>query len=154
MMSVLHVPFGWKKQWNHIINKVKANSAFQKHNEEYLRQCEQRGSLEVPFYIPLANSLNAILDTASLSLSKGPGSPQRWFVNHPKKLSGGVLNKTSLSPDLVVRHDELNSKTAEFHWANILHVLEVKPYDSALCDGTNLPRLLVNCKPVASFFLG
>ena len=40
------------------------------------------------------------------------------------------------------------------HWANALHILEVKPYDSAICDGTTIPRLIVDGKHVSSSLRG
>ena len=40
------------------------------------------------------------------------------------------------------------------HWANALHILEVKPYDSAICDGTTIPRLIVDGQHVSSSLRG
>jgi hypothetical protein len=72
---------------------------------------------------------------------------QYYHVNDPKKLRGGVINVTGLSPDIVVLHEGCRpSKRRNLHWANTLHILEVKPYDNAICDGKDVPRLLVNGK--------
>ena len=54
------------------------------------------------------------------------------------------MNKKSLSPDLVLLHGNRpcpDSEVNSIHLANPLQVLEVKPYDNALCDGSTIPRL-------------
>ena len=59
------------------------------------------------------------------------------------------MNKKSLSPDLVLLHENRPYPDPEvdpIHWANPLQVLEVKPYDSALCDGRNIARLCLDGK--------
>ena len=60
------------------------------------------------------------------------------------------MGKKGLSPDLVLLHKNRPPPRAGvnklLHWANPLQVLEVKPYDNALCDGKNMPRLVVGGK--------
>jgi len=67
-----------------------------------------------------------------------------YHVNSLKKLQGGIFNKANLSPDLVVLHKKNDtSEPHSLHWANTLHILEVTPHDNAVCDGENMPRLVV-----------
>ena len=44
--------------------------------------------------------------------------------------------------------------SGRLHWANALHILEVKPSDSAICDGTTIRRLIVDGKHIPSFLSG
>lgn len=73
---------------------------------------------------------------------------QYYHVNHSKHVKGGMMNKKGLSPNLVLLHQNRphphQSKSESLHWANPLHVLEVKPYDNALCEGKNMPRLVID----------
>jgi len=147
MKYVLHVPDDWKTAWGPAIEAIKADPDFKGHHEEYCKQCNKYGSQEESFYAPLVNTANAVLDVLSRSTFDGisPKIPQYYHVNDPKKLRGGVFNKFNLSPDLVLLHDECQpSEKEDLHWANPLHILEVKPYDNALCDGTRLPRLVID----------
>ena len=153
MKSVLHVPDDWKTAWGPAIEAVKADPDFKKHYEEYCKQCNKFGSREGPFYAPLMNTANAVLGVLSRSMFDGisPNIPQYYRVNDPKKLRGGVFNKFNLSPDLVLLHSECQpSEEEDLHWANPLHILEVKPYDNALCDGTSMPRLVIDGKCATS----
>ena len=156
MKSVLHVPADWKTQWGPVIEAVKADQEFREHHEGYCRQCDKSGSPEKSFYDPLRNTANAVLRVLSRSSSDDdPGNPQYYHVNDPKKLQGGVINRVNLSPDLVVLHDDCQPSRAEgLHWANALHVLEVKPYDGAICDGANIPGLVTDGEPAANSFRG
>ena len=72
------------------------------------------------------------------------GIPQRYHVSNAKKFQGGIFNKADLSPDLVVLHEKCGNNPTGVHWANALHILEVKPQGTAICDGRNMPRLVVN----------
>ncbi|KAF9644498.1 hypothetical protein BDM02DRAFT_3272377 [Thelephora ganbajun] len=147
MKNVLHVPDDWKTEWGPAIEAVKTDQKFEKHHEEYCQHCGRSSSQEVSFYKPLMNAANAVLDVLSRSTlgDASSGVPQYYHVNDPKKLRGGVINRVSLSPDLVVLHKECQpSKGEQLHWANPLHILEVKPFDGALCDGMNMPRLVVD----------
>jgi len=146
MKYVLRVPHDWKTKWKSVIETTKAAPEFKSHHEEYCRRCENSGLSEVAFYEPLANTANAVLDVLSRSGLDGvdTGIPQTYHVNNPRKLQGGVFNKSNLSPDLVVLHEEYDTtKPNSVHWANALHVLEVKPHDNAICDGEHMPRLVV-----------
>jgi hypothetical protein len=46
------------------------------------------------------------------------------------------------------------SVVSPLNWANALHALEVKAYDTAICDGGCIPRLIVNGKHVPSSHRG
>jgi len=145
LKSVLHVPPDWKSKWKATIDAVKADDKFVAHHGEYCCQCGICGSLEKLFYEPLMKTTNAVLDTVALCNPNGvSGNPQYYRVNSETTLRGGVMNKHSLAPDLVVLHEQVSSYTGDLHWANALHVLEVKPHDGAICDGEKLPRLVVD----------
>ena len=53
---------------------------------------------------------------------------------------------SNLSPDVFVLHKDCRPFEGNLHWANPLHILELKPYDSAICDGLDVPRLVVKGK--------
>jgi hypothetical protein len=148
MKHVLHVPDNWKTEWGPAIEAVKADPDFKNHHKEYCERCNEFGSHEESFYAPLMNTANAALDVLSRSTFDGISRkiPQYYRVNDPKKLRGGIFNKFNLSPDLVLLHDDCQPSKQDFHWANPLHILEVKPYDNALCDGTNIPELVIDGK--------
>ena len=146
MKVVLRVPDDWRETWEEPMTAVKSDKNFNKYHREYCQQCETVGSLESSFYVPLVNTTNAILAVLRRpEFSTTAGRPQHYVVNDPQKLRGGVMNKANLSPDLVLLDDECKpSGTSSLHWANALHVLEVKPHDGAICDGENMPRLVVD----------
>ena len=150
LKSVLHAPNDWKTQWNPAIEKVKTNENFKAHHKKYCQQCEEVGALETMFYRPLADTANAVLDVVSWPEFKDisdSGNPQYYQVYNKKSLRGGVMSKKNLSPDLVVLHKDLKPVPGKnLRWANALHVLEVKPSDAAICDGMNMPRLIVDGK--------
>ena len=148
MKRVLHVPDDWKTQWSRAIKAIKADAEFKEYHGEYCKLCEENGGHERNFYPALVGTANAILGVLARSRFRGIPLEKRqyYYVSDPVHLNGGVM---SLSPDLVLLHenravpDETN-KT--LHWANPLQVLEVKPYDNALCDGRYMPRLVVGGK--------
>ncbi|KAF9789753.1 hypothetical protein BJ322DRAFT_1105614 [Thelephora terrestris] len=156
LQSALHVPRDWRTLWGPAIEAVKANKEFRKGKTEYCKQCNDGGSVEKPFYEPLMETANAVLDVVSASKFDGiSGTPQYYHVNDRGKLQGGVINNSDLSPDLVVLHKGCqateDSQTTgelrppkEIHWANALHVLEVKSHNTAICDGDHIPRLIIN----------
>lgn len=151
MKSVLHVPADWKTRWRLDIDTVKANPTFREHHNEYCQQCNDDGTREESFYAPLVKIADAILEVASRSneLKIAPGNPQRYVVDDPKRLRGGVVNRVSLSSDIVVLHGGFGpTKRQRLHWANAFHMLEVKPFDNALCEGRSVPRLVVDGKRV------
>ena len=104
------------------------------------------------FYPALMETANAVLNVVAKSRFKGIPSEilQYYHVSHPDHLKGGVMGKKGLSPDLVLLHNNrpppCPGVNKSLHWANPLQVLEVKPYDNALCDGKNMPRLVVGGK--------
>ena len=161
MENVLHVPNDWRKKWGGEITKIKHDSTFVAALMSYTDQCNTSGALERDFYQPLVKTTNAILDFSQLS-SQGcikPRTPQRYVVNDPKKISCGVMN--DLSPDIVAVHqdflphmgdEEGPGKKPSMTWAHPLQMLEVKPWDNALVDGSCMPRLGVNGERVDTFW--
>jgi len=120
--------------------------------------CEEGGTLEKSFYTPLMETANAVLDVVSWSDFKDIPSEKHQYchVNNSNHNQGGVVNKNGLSPDLVLLHKNhpcpRPDSNKSLHWVNLLHALEVNLYDSALCDGRNMPRLVVDGKcPMDSF---
>ena len=149
MKYVLHVPDDWQTRWKPAIDAVKANKRFDKYHKTYCKLCERNGTLEKDFYQPLMETANAILSvvTSKTSFNGIPSKKRQYYhINNPNHVKGGVMNKKGLSPDLVLLHKDrpLPGADTSLHWANPLHVLEVKPYDSAICDGRNMPRLVVD----------
>ena len=150
MKSVLHVPDDWKTRWGPAIDAVKADAKFTEHYKEYCGLCEEGGTLEKDFYPPLMETANAVLEVLSQSNFNDIPSKKRQYyhVNDPNHIKGGVMSKSGLSPDPILlhkNHPHPNSKRS-LHWANPLHVLEVKPYNNALCDGNTIPRLVIDGK--------
>jgi len=152
MKRVLHVPDDWKTRWGPAIEAVKADMEFDENHKNYCRLCEESGTLEKKFYPALTETANAVLGVVSQSNFKDipSGRRQYYYVSDPEHLKGGVMSKKNLSPDVVLLHkNRVRPKPGvnkTLHWANPLHVLEVKPYDSALCDGESIPRLVVDGK--------
>jgi len=150
MKCVLDVPKDWNTQWKSVIDAVKADPNFGKHHKEYFEYCDGPGKREAPLYEPLAEMANTILDVCSKLGVTGSGIRQAYHVNSTKKLQGGIFNKADLSPDLVVLHEDCDPDSNNLHWANALHVLEVKPYGNAICDGKDMPRLIVDGEQATS----
>jgi len=156
MENVLHVPKNWKKLWGPTINYIKHNEKFSSPHRKYTSKCGARGLLEQQLYEPLVEMGNAILDLSESPIadeSVKARTPQRYLRNDPKQVFGGVMN--NLKPDVVaVHHDFLHNlgpgemaeqrlKGTNLSWAQPLQVLEVKPCDNALVDGSYMPRLKV-----------
>ena len=158
MKNVLHVPAEWKTDWKAAIKAVKTNSRFDGYHKDYCKRCNDRSSVESVFYEPLVDLANTALDVLSEPRFEGifpeTTHPHRYRVNDPKKLRGGIFNKSDLSPDLIALDEGLDkaSKGENLHWANPLHILEVKPHDNALCDGSTMPRLVVDGEHTENFF--
>jgi hypothetical protein len=154
MKTVLHAPDDWKTQWGRAIEAVKADPKFTEHHKGYCELCENGGTVEEPFYVPLVNTANAVLavlDTLTLD-HISCGTPQRYHVNHPRRPQGGVMDKSGLSPDLITLHKLcLPPEEGRPHWANLLHILEVKPFDNSICDATHMPRLIVDGRRAMNF---
>ena len=149
LKNVLHVPDDWRDQWKSAIDAVKEDQNFIKHHNDYCNRCNDFNSVERAFYEPLIETANAVLAVVTDSNNKfdniSSNVPQRYHVNDPDKLRGGIFNKAHLSPDVIALHESCGrAEGEELHWANPLHVLEVKPFDNALCDGTTIPRLVVD----------
>ena len=163
MKRVLHVPEDWRKLWGPTINQIKLSGPFSTAHSKYTRKCETHGILERKFYKPLADIGNAILDFSKSSeddLVK-PRTPQRYLVNDPLGIHCGVMN--DLKPDVVAVHSgflpnilseerkKRRLRESNLTWAQPLQVLEVKPWDNALVDGSCMPRLKVDGEPEISF---
>ena len=155
LKTVLHVPEDWKTKWKLAIDAVKADVEFNKNHETYCELCEKRGTLEEDFYPSLMGMANAALNVLYRTPFEGiPADKRQYYhVNNPDIFKGGVMNKRGLSPDLVVLHkDRPGDYKKPPHWANPLHILEVKPFDNALCEGRNIPRLVVDGEHTTRFF--
>jgi len=162
MKNVLHVPDNWKELWGRTIRRIKRDRTFSTAHWDYSRQCGTQGVQEWRFYKPLVDMGNAILDFFGSSPDDcaKPQTPQCYLRNDPKRVLCGAMN--DLSPDLVAVHhdflshlhpgesDEQRLKRSNLTWAQPLQVLEVKPWDSALVDGSCMPRLKANGKPTTT----
>ena len=150
LKSVLHAPDDWKTKWERAITEVKKNKKFLESYNAYCEECNRCGGHEVEFYKPLIDTANAVLDVISDSKV---GAPHYYHRSDPKHIKGGIMDFAGLCPDVVVLHrDYDSSQRGNLHWANPLHVLEVKPSDAAICDGENIPRLMVDGKQPTSTF--
>ena len=151
MKRVLHVPNNWKTRWRKAIGAVERDQKFKQHHQEYCRLCNEGGTQEKDFYPELMEMANAVLVVVSQPRFENiipTGQRQYYHINDPNHLRGGMMSKKGLSPDLVLLHGghPTPDKNTSLHWANPLHVVEVKPSDNALSDGTNMPRLVVGGK--------
>ena len=157
MKSVLHVPHDWKDAWGPAITAVKTNEIFTKFHTQYCQKCEQPGLPEESFYTPFVDTMSAVLDVLSQSQFGGISTAtlRCYPVNDPKVLSGGVISRRSLSFDSVAPHHDCRPpKENKLHWTNPLHIIEVRPYNSAIFDGKNIPRLVVDGEPATNLFCG
>lgn len=156
MECVLNVPGNWKGEWAGTIRKVKNDRTFRAAYEGYCDKLNSQSFEEAELYEPLVSIANAIFNVAKSSSEESaiPATDLRYLVNDPKRVVDGVM--TDLSPDIVAvdkgflrhmhpeeRRTRKVSKTS-LTWAQPLRVLEVKPWNGALVDGTFMPRLLVN----------
>jgi len=150
MKQVLHVPDDWKTRWGPAIDAVKADGEFKRHHEQYCKMCNEGMTPEKEFYSPLMETANAVLEVVSRSNFNHIPSERRQYycVSDPSHLRGGVMSKKNLCPDIVLLHKNRtppeDTKEKLVYWANPLHVLEVKPYDNAICDGARMPHLIVD----------
>ena len=130
MKNALHVPDDWKTRWGPAIGAVKAHLEFEKYHEEHRRHCGMPESHKASFYEPLINTAKAVLDVTSRSTYNRISSEVRQShrANDAKKP--------------VEKEDP--------QWTNPLHLLGVKAYGSVICDGTNLPGLVVGGEPPTS----
>ena len=144
MKRVLHVPEDWRTEWRPVIEAVLSNPEFKNNHEEYRKCCNNRSAREVSFYGPLMGAANAVLSVLSRPQFSGSdsGIPQLYHVNDPKKFQGGSFSRANLPPDPIVLPEGCGTEAKRVRWANALHILEVKPYGTAICDGDNMPRLV------------
>jgi len=146
MKYVLHVPEDWETKWRPALDAVKADANFKKYYENYCGLCGGNGALEQKnSYPPLVETANAVLDVVSRSNFNNILSETRRCY----RVGGGVMDIDENHPRPGPDADK------SLHRANPLHVLEVKPYDNVICDGKNMPRLVVNGKcPAGPFSVG
>ena len=158
MKHVLHVPEDWEDLWGRTIRRVRRDSVFSKAQWKYYEQCGTPGVKECDLYGPLIAMGNAILNLSTTSNDAViPRTPQRYLRNDPKGILCGVMK--DLSPDIVAVHEDFLPhilpeeretgclEQSNLTWAQPLQVLEVKPWDGALVDGSCMPKLKVNGKP-------
>jgi len=140
---VLHVPDDWKAVWGPAIEAVKVDSAFNKYHKGYFEHCDRFGPQEYTFHGLVTDTVNAILEVWSRSTSGDTPSKvsQYYRVNDLREPPDGVTNRVNPSRGLLVLH-----KGEDVHWANLLHILQVKPDGGGLCDGKKIPRLVSNGK--------
>ena len=154
MERVLRVPKDWKNDWKRIIDKIKMSKDFLDPHLAYTRLCDTTGGQEEAFYKPLVDMTNAILTIwERLSGDTENVTHQRYLRNDPHNVRCGMMN--DLSPDIIAVHGDSLTRIQErklqgsnMTWAQPLQVLEVKPSDNALVDGSCMPRLKVNGESV------
>ena len=122
MKTVLHVPVDWKTLWGPAIEAIKEDCEFKEHRGQYLLQCNNPASPEKSFYEPFMNLMNVIVDTLLRYDLSGICRGSQYHHHQNCRLSG----------------------TKHLHWPNPLHVLEAGQYGNTLCDGDNIPRLVVD----------
>ena len=146
--SVLHVPSDWKTLWGRAIEAVKENEKFKESLKTYREECDKCDLREKSFLEPLMHAVNTVLDVMSApefnSISR---TSQCHHLNDPMHIRGGVMDSFGLSSDL--RKDYQPSTRRDLQ---PLHILEVSPYDGAICDGIGVPRLMVDGKPMTRPF--
>ena len=132
MKYVLHIPDDWKTTWGPAIEAVKVDPDFKSQYAEYCKGCDKFGTKEEISFVPSVNTANAALDIFSRSTFDGI---------------------PPISPHLVVLDKDCQpSKVGDPYGVNPLHVLEVKGRGGALCDGRNMPRLVVDGNCATSSF--
>jgi len=159
MKHVLHVPEDWKELWGENIKKIKRDPAFSFAHLDYSSKCRTQG-VGGRFYKPLVDMANVIFSCSESSQRDCVKSRanQRCLRNYSKGVRMGVMN--DLSPGLVAvhnglpqlypeEHEEQHIKHNNISWAH-LQMLKVKPSGGALVDGSSMPRLKVNGKPVGT----
>ena len=132
MKSVLRVPVDWNTLWDPVIEAIKEDCRFKKYHGQYLQQCIDPALPGKSFYEPLMNVVNAIVDALPRCDLSGISRGSQYHHHQNCPLPG------------------MNN----LHWADPLHVLEAGQYNNTLCDGKNMPRLVVNGTFAVIFFHG
>lgn len=160
MTHVLHVPADWEVSWARTIRRIKRDPAFHTAHWSFTRECGTQGVPEWRLYKPLVDMTNIIVGLSSDVLPAKSGTRVHYLRNDPHGILHGLMN--DLKPDIVAVHDDffprLRSEEREqsritktkLTWAQPLQLLEVKPFDCALVDGSCMPRLKMNGKPIAT----
>jgi len=156
MKHVLHVPDDWKTRWRPAIDAIKADATFSEHHEKYCGLCEEKGMLEENFYPRLMEMTDAALNVIFRADFEGIPSEGHQYhpINHPNHAKGGIMNEKGFFPDLILAQEGRCRPDARgsLHLANPLRVLGTKSCDNALCDGMNVPRLVVDGKRARDSF--
>jgi hypothetical protein len=157
MKRALHVPDDWKKRWGSTIEKVKRNHRFVQFQTEYTTLCENPNADEEAFYQPLVGMMNAIYTVTEDKKSERSVQPKmslRYLRNAPRKVLGGIMPE--LSPDIIavkkgfIRHLPGADETlcvgsdSNMTWAQPMQILELKPSNRALVNGSQMPRMKVD----------
>ena len=117
MKNALHVPDDWKTRWGPAIEAIKADLEFKKYLEEHRRHCGMPESQKASFYEPLTNTARAALNV----------------------LSRSIFDRASFEDP---QSHHVNDTEEDLQWTSPLHLLGVRAYGSAICNGKNLPRML------------
>jgi hypothetical protein len=163
MKHVLHVPDNWREVWGPTIERIKRTDAFSNAHHAFTTCCNTKGSREEGLYSPLVAVSNAILDACESPEADNSVNPVfglRYLRNDTGKVGHGMLNK--LLPDVVTVHkdflpslskqerSEMRIRHSKLTWANTLQSFEIKPFDTAIVDGSCMPRLKVNGESTAT----
>jgi hypothetical protein len=157
MKRALHVPDDWKEQWSSTIDKVKRDHRFVQFQMKYTALCQDPDVDEEAFYQPLVgmvNSIYKVTEDKRSDRSVQPKTSLRYIRNAPRRVLGGIMPE--LSPDIVAvkkgftRHLPGAARTlcvdsdSNITWAQPMQVLEVKPSNKTLINGSQMPRLKVD----------
>jgi hypothetical protein len=156
MKHVLHVPGDWEELWGPTIEAIKNDQTFRHSLSAYLLCCDSPSVTEPKFYDPLVDTVNAIFSVTQSSNDEAvkPRTKLRYLRTDRKGIVGGIM--PPLYPDITAVHAEFLNHIppqadgagqlggSTLTWAQPLQVLEVKPWNSALIDGSYMPRLTAN----------
>jgi hypothetical protein len=147
--SVLHIPHDWKTRWGPAIEAVKVDEKFTRCRQEY---CNETSSQEEGIYELLMGAVRAVFDVLSASkFSCISGTPHYRHAHDLEKDRGEAMDRVHLSPDLVVLRKRRQPTNKHLRRENTLRILTCDGY---IYDGKDIPRLVVDGKPVASLFRG
>ena len=160
MAHVLHVPEDWEVSWDSVIRKIKCDSAFLAAHRDFTRRSGTQGAEEWRPHKSLVDMTNVVVEFSDM-LPDAPAKPRtrahhlgndkqgapRRLTNDPK--TDVIAVHSSFLPYLRLEEREQN-RLAEPNpaWAQPLQLLEVKSLDCALVDGSCMPRLRTNGKPI------
>ena len=160
MTHVLRVPEDWKVSWDSAIRNIKCDPAFSAAHRDFTRRSGTQGAEEWRPHKSLVDMTNAVVEFSDM-LPDAPAKP-RTRVHHPGNDKQGAPNRLTNDPktDVIAVHsgflpylrveERERNRLAEPNptWAQPLQLLEVKLLDCALVDGSCMPRLRTNGKPI------